>query len=256
MADAHAILSFEHVGMTYFSMEDETNALQDITFDVRDGEILSVIGPSGCGKSTILSLAAGLLKPNEGKISLLGKPHDCPTAQIGYMLQSDHLLPWRTIYKNAILPLEIRNCATKDACARVRMLLEKYGLGDFQDKFPRELSGGMRQRAALIRTLSADPKLLLLDEPFSALDAQTRLAVSDDLVHIMREQNKAVILVTHDIAEAISIADRILLLSPRPGKIRKQYRIDIEGSPLQRRNDPRFGGYFDDIWKEVSRYVQ
>lgn len=250
------VLSFENVGMTYFSMEDETVALQDISFDVQEGEFLAIIGPSGCGKSTILSLAAGLLAPARGRITLLGKPHSAPTADIGYMLQSDHLFPWRTIYKNAILPLEIRKCATKEACDHVHLLLEKYGLGDFQNKFPRELSGGMRQRAALIRTLAADPKLLLLDEPFSALDAQTRLAVCDDLWHILREQNKAVILVTHDISEAVSFADRILLLSPRPGKLHRQYTITMDSSPLQRRNDPEFSSYFDIIWKEVSRYVQ
>ena len=255
MNDTQAVLSFSHVWMTYFSVQDETQAIRDVTFDVYPGQFVAVIGPSGCGKSTVLSLAAGLMKPARGQVRLLGRPIEGPDAQVGYMLQNDHLFSWRTIFKNAVLPLEIQKRNTPQAREHVRVLLEKYGLGAFCDKYPRELSGGMRQRAALIRTLAADPKLLLLDEPFSALDAQTRLAVAEDLCGIMREQNKTVVLVTHDISEALSMADRILLLSRRPGSIVRQYDVDMPGSPLTRRNNPRFSDYFESIWKELDVHV-
>ena len=252
MIDAQVILSFRHVCMTYFSAQDETQALLDVSFDVHSGEFVAVIGPSGCGKSTVLSLAAGLMPPASGEVRLLGKPVAGPSAKVGYMLQSDHLFPWRTIEKNAFLPIEIQGKCTKQAQQRVRSLLAQYGLSAFAKKHPRELSGGMRQRAALIRTLAAEPELLLLDEPFSALDAQTRLAVAEDLSGIMREQKKAVVLVTHDIAEAVSMADRILVFSGRPGRLVRDYPIDIPGSPLTRRNDPRFSDYFEVLWKELN----
>ena len=241
MIDAQVILSFRHVYMTYFSAQDETQALLDVSFDVHSGEFVAVIGPSGCGKSTVLSLAAGLMPPASGEVRLLGKPVAGPSAKVGYMLQSDHLFPWRTIEKNAFLPLEIQGKCTKQAQQRVRSLLTQYGLCAFAKKYPRELSGGMRQRAALIRTLAAEPELLLLDEPFSALDAQTRLAVAEDLSGIMREQKKAV-----------SMADRILVFSSRPGRLVRDYPIDIPGSPLTRRNDPRFSDYFEVLWKELN----
>ena len=245
-------LEVKDLSYSYHSMDGETKALSNISFSVYAGEFLAVVGPSGCGKSTLLSLICGLLKASEGSVLIDGKPMETGDSRIGYMLQKDHLFEWRTIFSNACLGLEIQRNLDEEGRERVRQLLETYGLEDFADARPSELSGGMRQRAALIRTLALEPDILLLDEPFSALDYQTRLAVCDDISTIIREQKKTAILVTHDLSEAVSAADRILILTKRPGRVKDTITIkfpDNAGSPLLRRNCPEFSSYFNEVWK-------
>ena len=251
-------LELKNVHYAYHTLEGETYALKDITFSVREGEFIALVGPSGCGKSTLLHLIAGLLTPEKGLIKINGSYHPDNTSGVGYMLQKDHLLEWRTIYKNVLLGLEIRRELTAEKLAYVNQLLSDYGLDKFRSAHPSELSGGMRQRAALIRTLALKPELLLLDEPFSALDSQTRLSVSDDIGKILRQEKKTAILVTHDISEAISMADRVIILSPRPAIIRKIVPIcfDLENrTPMASRNAPEFKSYFNLIWKELNHDV-
>lgn len=250
------LLEVRDVSLSYHSISGETNALSHISFDLLPGEFLAVVGPSGCGKSTLLNLICGLLAAEEGSILMEGKPIPKGTSRIGYMLQKDHLLEWRSVYKNVLLGLEIRKEVTKEKLAYIDQMLETYGLDKFRDSRPSQLSGGMRQRAALIRTLALKPDLLLLDEPFSALDYQTRLNVSDDIGKILKQEHKPAILVTHDIAEAISMADRILILSCRPATVVKivPVRLDIEDrTPLSSRNAPNFKSYFNLIWKELNK---
>ena len=236
------ILTLDKISLSYQTEKDEIRALESISFSVDEGEFVAIIGPSGCGKTSILSIIAGLLKPSGGEITIKGKPLEKGKTSIGYMLQKDELFPWRTIMENAYLPLKVNE------------LLKKYGLWEFRKKYPRQLSGGMRQRAALIRTMASSPDLLLLDEPFSALDYQTRLAVCDDLYEIIRRENKTTVLVTHDISEALSTADRIIVLSKRPSKILNIHLIDLnkEVSPLKRREDPRFSKWFERLWRELN----
>lgn len=243
------------VSYSYHSMDGETPALSDISFSVHAGEFLAVVGPSGCGKSTLLSLFCGLIKPEKGQILIDGEPLNEATSNIGYMLQKDHLFEWRTIYRNAALGLEIQNKMDKDSEHMLHEMLNTYGLGGFENARPSELSGGMRQRAALIRTLALKPDLLLLDEPFSALDYQTRLAVSDDISYIIRKSGKTAILITHDLAEAVSIADRIVVLSSRPGRVKSIIETpfpDKSMRPLERRNSPEFHGYFNLVWNDLQ----
>ena len=227
----------------------------NISFQVEDGEFISIVGPSGCGKSTLLSLISGLIEPETGSIKLNGTNiHDSST-NIGYMLQKDHLFEWRTVYSNVLLGLEIQKKLTSRNKDNVDYMLETYGLQKFRDSKPSELSGGMRQRAALIRTLALEPDLLLLDEPFSALDYQTRLSVGDDIGSIIKHEKKTAILVTHDLSEAISLGDRVIILSKRPGSIRKivPIHIDMEDrTALKSRNAPEFKDYFNLIWKELN----
>ena len=247
-------LSLDHLSYAYHGMHGETCALTDISFSVKKGEFIAIVGPSGCGKSTLLSLIAGLLTPESGKILFPMLTAD-ENPKIGYMLQRDHLFEWRTIYKNVILGLEINHLATPEKLAKVEAYLKDYGLWDFRDKRPGELSGGMKQRAALIRTLALEPELLLLDEPFSALDYQTRLEVCDDISTIIRTQKKTAILITHDLSEAISVADRVLVLSSRPAKVRHVMEISFGPEfdrPLARRNAPEFSAYFNDLWKALK----
>ena len=242
------LLDLTDVNYTYQTAEGETPAVKDLSFRVFPNHFLGIIGPSGCGKSTILSLIAGLIQPNSGKIAV--------SAEIGYMLQKDHLLEWRSIYRNVLLGLEIQGELTKDNLSYVDELLKLYELDKFRDSRPSQLSGGMRQRAALIRTLALKPDLLLLDEPFSALDYQTRLNVSDDIGKILKKQRKPAILVTHDISEAISMADRVLILSKRPATVIKIVPIDLDmkdRTPLSSRNAPAFKSYFNLIWKELNQ---
>lgn len=250
------LLEVRDVSLSYHSISGETNALSHISFDLLPGEFLAVVGPSGCGKSTLLNLICGLLAAEEGSILMEGTPIQRGTSRIGYMLQKDHLLEWRSVYKNVLLGLEIRKEVTKEKLAYIDQMLETYGLDKFRDSRPSQLSGGMRQRAALIRTLALKPDLLLLDEPFSALDYQTRLNVSDDIGKILKQEHKPAILVTHDIAEAISMADRILILSCRPATVEKivPIHLDIEDrTPLSSRNAPNFKSYFNLIWKELNK---
>ena len=241
------ILAFDNVRLTYHTRQGEVTALKELTFSLGEGEFAAMIGPSGCGKSTILSLAAGLIKPSAGSVTLGGS--------IGYMLQRDELFPWRTIEKNLYLPLEVQRKNTPERRARAAELARTYGLADFLKSYPSQLSGGMRQRAALIRTLVMEPDILLLDEPFSALDYQTRLRVSDDIGQIIRREKKTAILVTHDLSEAVSLADRVIILSPRPATIRQTLPLifDLENdTPLNRRAAPEFKTYFNLIWKELN----
>ncbi len=240
------VLRFENVSMRYHSKQGETVALENANFSVNEGEFVAIIGPSGCGKTTLLSLAAGLLKPTEGKVHSQGY-------SFGYMLQKDELFPWRTIEKNIFLPLEIKKSNTPQYRTRALALAEKYGLKQFLKNYPSSLSGGMRQRAALIRTLSVNPDVLLLDEPFSALDYQTRLAVCDDVYKIIREEGKTALLITHDISEAISVADKIFVLSKRPAKIVAEHKISFhEAEPLKRRENKEFSRWFEILWKELN----
>lgn len=251
----NTLLDVQHVCMTYHTLEGETLALTDISFQVSEGEFLAIVGPSGCGKSTLLDLICRLLEPECGSISLKGTRGEDKEAAIGYMLQKDHLLEWRTIYQNVLLGLEIRRQLTPERISYVNHLLTLYGLDKFKKAHPSQLSGGMRQRAALIRTLALQPDLLLLDEPFSALDYQTRLNVSDDIGKIIRQENKTAILVTHDISEAISMADRVLILSARPAVVKDiiDIKFDLpDRTPLASRNAPEFKNYFNLIWKELN----
>ncbi len=243
------------VSYSYHTMEGETPALLDITFSVTSGEFLAVVGPSGCGKSTLLSLLCGLLKPESGNILIDGMPVTQSGASIGYMLQKDHLFEWRTIYGNVALGLEIQKKLDADARKHLSDMLTAYGLGGFEDSRPSELSGGRRQRAALIRTLALKPDLLLLDEPFSALDYQTRLSVCDDISSIIRSTGKTAILITHDLSEAVSVADRVIILSSRPGQVKTILSTPFApeyDSPLKRRNAPEFAAYFNQIWKALQ----
>ena len=247
-------LEVNGLSYSYHSMDGETQALSNISFSVAPGEFLAVVGPSGCGKSTLLSIISGLLKPSEGTVPLDGTPVVSGDTRIGYMLQKDHLFEWRTILSNACLGLEIQKKLNKENLEKVHKLLSTYGLEAFADARPSELSGGMRQRAALIRTLALEPDLLLLDEPFSALDYQTRLAVCDDISTIIRSRKKTAILITHDLSEAVSVADRILILTKRPGRIKDTLEIsfpDHVASPLMRRNCPEFSSYFNEVWRKL-----
>lgn len=246
-------LSFKNVNFNYFTKDGEFEALKNLSFSIKKGEFVSIVGPSGCGKTTILSLIAGLLEPTKGDILLDGEK--VKGANIGYMFQKDQLFEWRNIYKNILLGLEIKN-KKKNASddEYINRLLKNYGLIDFKTKYPSELSGGMRQRVALIRTLAVKPKLLLLDEPFSALDYQTRLDVCDDVKKIIKEEKQTAILVTHDISEAISLSDRVFILSKRPATLHKieimNFNKDL--TPLKRRDDKNFASYFNSIWRELS----
>lgn len=250
-------LEVHGVSYSYHSLDGETLALSDISFTADTGEFLAVVGPSGCGKSTLLSLLCGLAKPGSGQILLDGAPISRDASAIGYMLQKDHLFEWRTIFSNVSLGLEIQKRLDEPAKRELQSMINTYGLGGFENARPSELSGGMRQRAALIRTLALKPDLLLLDEPFSALDYQTRLSVCDDISSIIRQAHKTAILVTHDLSEAISVADRIIVLSSRPGTVKAILPIAFEGGchrPLDRRNCPEFSLYFNQVWKELKEY--
>ena len=248
------ILKVRDVCLSYHTLSGETPALSHISFDLMPGEFLSIVGPSGCGKSTLLNLIAGLLIPECGSITLDGKPVSAGSTTVGYMLQKDHLLEWRSIYKNILLGLEIRGELTPEKLSHAEELLRIYGLDRFRDARPSQLSGGMRQRAALIRTLVLKPELLLLDEPFSALDYQTRLAVSGDISQIIRREHKTALLVTHDISEAISLSDRIVVLSHRPATVKAIHDLGALRTvpPLERRSRPEFQALFNQIWEELD----
>ena len=233
----------------FYTKEGEMQVLSNISFTLFQGEILSLLGPSGSGKSTILNILTKLLEPTSGSVTINGT--------VGYMFQKDHLLEWRSIMDNITLGLEIMHKKNdKKSMERIERLLKTYGLWDFRNMYPKELSGGMRQRVALIRTLSVDPDILLLDEPFSALDYQTRLMVNDDVYKIIKNENKSVILVTHDISEAIAMGDKVAVLTNRPSTIKNEDKIDLsmeeEKTPFKCRKVPKFQTYFDLLWKELD----
>ncbi len=248
------MITLRQVALTYQSPDGETEALRDITFSVEEGEFVSVVGPSGCGKSTLLSVIAGLETAGSGSVTVNGMPVTGPSPSIGFMPQRDGLFEWRSIWNNVTLGLQVRRMTDEAHFAHVRQLLARYDLADFAEKRPSELSGGMRQRCALIRTLATDPCILLLDEPFSALDYQTRLSVSADIHDIIRKEHKTALLVTHDIAEAISLSDRILVLSARPAVVRSVHTLDeLRGvPPLARRDSACFHTVFNAVWKELN----
>lgn len=252
------VVEVNNVGMKYQSLNGEITALENINFSVEDGEFISIVGPSGCGKSTLLSIISGLIFSTSGTVFLSGEKVVGTSPKIGYMLQKDHLFDWRTIYQNVMLGLEIRKNVTSLTKEHAIKLLKTYGLYEFKDKYPSQLSGGMRQRVALIRTLVTDPQILLLDEAFSALDYQTRLVVNDDIYAIIKKENKTALLVTHDISESISMADRVVLLSKRPGTVKNIYEINLNcdnRTPLLTRETPEFRYYFQEIWKGLDVHV-
>lgn len=241
------LLEVSNLKKIFHTEKDDVLALEDVSFDVYANEIISLVGPSGCGKSTILSILSGLEKPTGGKINFSSD------ISVGYMLQNDCLFEWRTILENCLLGLEITNMLTEENINYVKDLLMMYGLDEFKDKYPSSLSGGMRQRVSLIRTLALRPDILLLDEPMSALDSQTRMAIGEDIFNIIRHEGKSVIMVTHDINEAISISDRILVLSKRPGVIKSIYNINISGDTLlKRRSHNLFSSYYEQIWRDLD----
>ena len=251
---AMEILRVEDVGHKYQAENGEVTAFEHISFTVQKGEFMSIVGPSGCGKSTLLSIIAGLLPPTSGRVYVDGEVVTGISRHIGYMLQRDNLLEWRTILSNVLFGLEIRGAKTPQNVARARELLKTYGLYEFRHKYPRQLSGGMRQRVALIRTLATGPDILLLDEAFSALDYQTRLNVTDDVYRILKREQVTTLMVTHDIPESISMGDKILVLSARPAQVKEILSVDFGPgrSPLSCRANRQFGPYFDHIWKELS----
>ena len=245
------ILKIKNLKKNYHTPKEEIEAIEDFSFDLCENEFVAIVGPSGCGKSTILSILSGIENMSSGDIKNLNN------SSIGYMLQSDNLFEWRTILENCLLGLEMNGKLNEENKKYVLLLLETYGLKDFINSYPSNLSGGMRQRVSLIRTLATRPDILLMDEPFSALDYQTRLAVSDDVFNIIKKEKKSVIMVTHDIAEAISMADKVIVLSKRPTKIKKIFDINLsnKSNPINNRKSKEFSYYYDLIWKEIDFHV-
>ena len=250
-------LEINNLNYSYHEITGETPALYDINLTVEKGSFVSIIGPSGCGKSTLLSLIAGIYTPESGTILINQRSDSQRLNDVGYMLQHDHLFEWRTVYGNVTLGLEIRKERDQKPYKYASDLLDQYGLSDFKKAHPSQLSGGMRQRVALIRTLALEPDILLLDEPFSALDYQTRLTVCDDIASIIKKEHKTAIMVTHDLAEAISVADTVYVLSKRPGHIVCRLPIVFKRehqSPMDRRNEPEFNRYFNYLFQDLEKY--
>lgn len=248
------IIELSHLALTYQSAEGETEALRDVSFGVEEGEFVSLLGPSGCGKSSLLKLMAGLEKPSAGTIRLDGEPIAGCSGKVGYMPQRDALFPWRSVWGNVTLAPELRGEKDGASHTRLRVLLEQYGLREFADRSPAALSGGMRQRVSLIRTLGASPRLLLLDEPFSALDAQTRLSVGEDIRRIIRSEGLTAVLVTHDIGESVALSDRVIVLTERPGTVLSRHDLgELKAlPPHERRSHPLYAAIFDRIGKELG----
>ena len=249
------ILEVKNISKIYQGKESEILALNNINFNIEEGEFVSIIGPSGCGKSTLLSVIAGLEEKTTGEIYIENEKVEGISEKIGYMLQRDCLLEWKTILDNTLFGLQIKNQLDKNTKAYAESLLKKYDLYEFKNKYPSELSGGMRQRVALIRTLATKPKILLLDEAFSALDYQTRIMVTHDIYDILRKENITALMVTHDISEAISMSDRVIVLTKRPGTIKNIHEIkfNLENrNPINCREQTEFTGYFNTLWKELK----
>ncbi|WP_027086456.1 ABC transporter ATP-binding protein [Cohnella panacarvi] len=254
-----SIIGVRDVSLSYFTPKQETEALRGVNMEIEPGEFISIVGPSGCGKSTLLSLISGMLKPTSGRVLIDGRETDGVSPKVGYMLQRDHLFEWRDVLSNLLVGAEIRHMDRERAARRARELLERYGLSGFAGHNPDQLSGGMRQRVALIRTLVTDPDILLLDEPFSALDYQSRLTLAEDVFRIIKDQGKTAVLVTHDISEAISMADRVLVMSKRPSSIIAAYPIRFEEgeglSPWKKREAGKYNEYFNSIWKDLDGHA-
>lgn len=246
------ILEIKNLSKIYHTKKNEIPAIENLNLNIKDGEFVAIVGPSGCGKTTLLSILCGLENKTSGEILFPKKE-----LRMGYMLQNDTLFPWLNILDNCLLGLRIKGEVNNENIERVKKLLDTYGLKEFIFKYPRNLSGGMRQRVALIRTLAINPDVLLLDEPFSALDYQTRLAVSDDVWKIIKKEGKTTIMITHDVAEAISMADRVVVLSNRPSRVKKIYNIEMKNksTPIKNRNLEEFKDYYDKIWKEIDFHV-
>jgi NitT/TauT family transport system ATP-binding protein len=241
--------------MNYHSLKGETPALEDINLSIETGEFVSIVGPSGCGKSTLLNIISGLITPSKGKILINGEEITGYSKKLGYMFQRDHLFEWLTVWDNVSLGLKIQHRFDSSSKDTLEALLKNYGLWDFKKHYPNELSGGMRQRVALIRTLALNPEVLLLDEPFSALDYQSRLNVSDEIYSIIKKEGKTAIMVTHDISEAVSMSSRVLVLTKRPARIKDDMKIEFAcdcRTPLKCREEPEFRTYFNKIWKEMD----
>ena len=249
MTSTNTLLKVNNLSKIYYKSDHETEAVRDITFDLNEWDFIGIVGPSGCGKSTILNIICGLDEKTRGEV--IKKDN----IKIGYMLQEDALFPWLTIFDNATLGLKISKKLTVQNKKYVLNLLRKYDLINFKDKYPNELSGGMKQRLALIRTLAMKPDILLLDEPFSALDYQTRLSVSEDVYNIIKEEKKSVIIVTHDLSEAISLCSKIIVLSKRPSIIKNIHEIKLYDTPIQNRKSEYFSYYYDLLWKEIDKWV-
>ncbi len=247
----NVLLKTINLSKNYYNDKTEIKAIENLNIHVLNNEILAIVGPSGCGKSTFLSILANLEKQTNGKIIMK------KNLSIGYMLQSDSLFPWLTILDNVLLGLDIKKMKTGNNIEYTINLLKKYGLYEFRDQYPDNLSGGMRQRVALIRTLATNPDLLLLDEPYSALDYQTRLSLSNDLQEIIKNEGKTAILITHDLAEAISLGDRVIVLSKRPCTIKSIYNINLNNktNPIDNRKDPKFNYYYDKIWRDLDVHI-
>ncbi|WP_294373178.1 ABC transporter ATP-binding protein [uncultured Clostridium sp.] len=249
------LLEIRNIYMNYHSIKGETKALDNVKFKVEEGEFISILGPSGCGKSTLLNIISGLLEPSEGKVLYRGEDIKSSLDKIGYMFQKDHLFEWNTVWDNVTLGLKIKKILNDESKKRVEKLLAAYGLEKFKNHYPKELSGGMRQRVALIRTLALNPEILFLDEPFSALDYQSRLLVCDDVYKIIKQEKKTAIMVTHDIAEAISTSQKVIVLSKRPAKVKREMIMNFDSdelTPFQRRKERQFSGYFNELWKELN----
>lgn len=257
--DVDLVVALKNVSLKYLAESGETHALEDISLAVKQGEFLGIVGPSGCGKSTLLSLVSGLITPTSGEVTVCGQKVTGPKGgKAAYMLQQDCLLDWRTVEGNALLGLEIMGRLTAESRNRTLSLLKEYGLAEFGHLFPRQLSGGMRQRVALVRTLATKPAICLLDEPFSALDYTSRLTLQDDVWSILQDQGVTCILVTHDIPEAIAMCDRIIVISKRPGRIKLEMQMDLAQhgqSPMAKRQSPDFRSYFSRIWEEMELSV-
>lgn len=245
------LLTIKNLSKNYHTKDREIKAIDNLSLEVYKEEILAIVGPSGCGKSTLLSILANLENESNGIII----KND--NLKVGYMLQTDSLFPWLSVLDNTLIGLEISNNRTKENIDNTVSLLKKYGLKDFINSYPSNLSGGMKQRVALIRTLAINPDILLLDEPFSALDYQTRLALSNDLYKIIKNENKTAILITHDIAEAISMADRVIVLTKRPCKVKDIYdiKLDNKSNPIDNRKDRNFNYYYDLIWRDLDVHI-
>lgn len=243
------LLEINNISKTFNTLNGEINAIKSISFDVNNEQFIAIVGSSGCGKSTLLNIISGLLEKTNGTIKFYKE-----NPIIGYMLQEDALLPYLNILDNATLGLSLKKIKTKENIEYTKRLLETYGLKDFIYKYPKELSGGMKQRVALIRTLAIKPDILLLDEPFSALDYQSRLSVSEDVYNIIKKEKKTVIMITHDIAEAISLSDKIIVLSKRPSMVKKIYDIEMENksTPINNRKCKEFSDYYDKIWRDLD----
>jgi NitT/TauT family transport system ATP-binding protein len=251
------MLSLKNVSKHFLSRDTITRAIANITLDVADGEFLAMVGPSGCGKSTLLNIICGLMPSSEGTTELNGKPVLGAARMIGYVTQQPNLMPWRTLIENVTFPLQIEGVAKSERDDRASQLIRLVGLAGFESSYPQELSGGMRQRANIIRTLIYRPKILLMDEPFGPLDAQTRVMLQDQLLSIWGETKVTIIFITHDLYEAIGLGDRVVLLSARPGKITRIDKVEI---PRPRdifriHDNAAFRRLYNAIWAELERQV-